>query len=220
MRDINTCLSTARELSRFPQFQSLADAGYAVIPKVVDSEKLKRLLGISRHLRSRCTDSMHAVPVQPRVLQTALSQSRCPSEILTSFVRVQQARVLIKSPGNSSATPLHQDAAYWGYSGALRFWLALTDFTQNSGCLKIIESSQKLGLLKHQTSIHRQFTLEVGTQSELQLNQAHSLLVPVSAGSLIVLDELLVHGAAPNRSSAPSIAIAWKLEGRRDRVGS
>lgn len=103
---------------------------------------------------------------------------------------------LIYKPGSSSQfTPWHQDGAYWGEQNMLRVWIALEDFDEQSGCLKIHKEEQLRVLLHSSSNIPDYFLKEIKSISD---DNFHS--VKAQKGDVILFNELSVHGSFPNRS--------------------
>lgn len=65
------------------------------------------------------------------------------------YVRLWHDHALIKMPGDSKASPWHQDFPYWPMNepGALSCWLALDDVDERNGCMQFIPGSQNFGTL-------------------------------------------------------------------------
>ncbi|MEL0123213.1 MAG: phytanoyl-CoA dioxygenase family protein, partial [Paracoccaceae bacterium] len=61
---------------------------------------------------------------------------------------------IIKEPHAPSHVSWHQDLTYWGLShdDQVSMWLALSPATQESGCMRMIPGSHKLGKVEHQTT--------------------------------------------------------------------
>lgn len=104
----------------------------------------------------------------------------------------------LKSAAGGSATPFHQDPAFWRYSypGAISMWLALDRTDENNGCLQVCDGSHQQGVLQHRP---RADWIHAGLDID-----AHGLLarpVEMEAGDVIVWDKNLVHGSGVNHSS-------------------
>jgi hypothetical protein len=76
----------------------------------------------------------------------------------SSDVRLLHDHLLFKMPGDSKATPWHQDLVYWpmNESGALSLWLPLDDVDENNGCMMFVPGSHRAGKLTEVDLVHPQ----------------------------------------------------------------
>lgn len=63
-------------------------------------------------------------------------------------------QIIMKPAGNPATTPWHQDAGYWrdqtqASHRALTCWLALSDVTEQHGCMQFIPGSHKHAIVEH-----------------------------------------------------------------------
>ena len=120
-----------------------------------------------------------------------------------------------KEPGSKSHYTWHQDSTYAGMdppSAAITVWLALTESSNESGCVKCIPLSHRLGQLPHREG-------RGGTDNALALQQEIDLtavgLDPNAAEAMVlrpgeasVHSFLTVHASEPNSSHDRRIGIA------------
>ena len=100
-----------------------------------------------------------------------------------------------------SDIPWHQDSGYGQLDPAtdLTVFVALTDMTEQNGCLQVVPGSHRGGLLAHATSAVNPVLRESPRAGD-------ALAVPLRAGEALAFSGLLVHGSGPNHGSAPRVA--------------
>ena len=109
---------------------------------------------------------------------------------------------ILKLPHNRVPFGWHQDHGYvaaYGYgrhAPSLSLWTALDDVTDNNGALEVLSFTQKRcdGVPPHRQDEHGNFVADFGSPS--------GTLLPVPAGSVIVLSGLLPHRSGLNASDA------------------
>lgn len=114
---------------------------------------------------------------------------------------------LVKAPGEKSYTYPHQD---WTFVESPPFvsitvWIALVDTDEGNGALGFVKGSQRF------------FDQPIGSPSPPfgTCTQGHEALlyeylefVPLKAGQAVAFDNRTIHGATPNRTAAPRLAVA------------
>lgn len=115
---------------------------------------------------------------------------------------------LIYKPGLSTQfTPWHQDGAYWGKQEMLRVWVALDNFNEHSGCLKIYQG-QYSGILNHSdTNIPDFFNKEIKS-----ICQNNFKSIEAEKGDIVLFNETSIHGSFPNQSDQAVRAITGYLK--------
>ncbi len=109
-------------------------------------------------------------------------------------IKPPEAAVPPGAPGNGylSATPWHQDqgviTADADETDILSVWIAITDATEENGCLCMIPGSHREGLAPHCFEIPQKF------------RAAHVTPLPMKAGSVVFFHRLTKHASLPNQS--------------------
>ncbi len=109
-------------------------------------------------------------------------------------IKPPEAAVSAGAPGNGflSATPWHQDqgviTADADETDILSVWIAITDATEENGCLCMIPRSHHDGLAPHCFEIPQKF------------RTAHVTPLPMKAGSAVFFHRLTKHASLPNLS--------------------
>jgi phytanoyl-CoA hydroxylase len=112
-------------------------------------------------------------------------------------VEVHHSTLHAKAPGAGSPFPMHQDDPFYPHADG-RYIDALVhvdNADEQSGCLKFLDGSHKLGKLKHITGPDHEPFLPT---DQYRLEDAVS--VPARSGDVILFHLWTVHGSALNRS--------------------
>jgi non-heme Fe2+,alpha-ketoglutarate-dependent halogenase len=113
-----------------------------------------------------------------------------------------------KVPPASVRTPWHQDALYWPTAFTLTCWIALTDVTEDSGCLTVAPGS------------HAQLapTIECGPDGKFERAAEQAYVdrwphrpIPMPAGNFVVLSDRILHASSPNNAEADRVALAVRF---------
>jgi phytanoyl-CoA hydroxylase len=120
----------------------------------------------------------------------------------TAEPRIYQSMYIFKQPHIGGEVHWHQDATFFATTphSVVTLWFALEDATRENGCLWVQPGG-------HRGPLREQFVSENGTTRMLALDdtpwpgEAEAVPVEVTAGALVVLNGLLPHYSAPNRSA-------------------
>ncbi|OPH57779.1 hypothetical protein BC351_04540 [Paenibacillus ferrarius] len=147
---------------------------------------------------------MGSYSFHPRFAQSALELSGA------SGMRFFHDHGLWKMPGDSKATPWHQDTPYWpiqeSEAGMMSIWITLDDVNEDNGCMAFVPKSHKLGKLTGIDFLNPQniFDYIEGGQAEGQ----KPVIVPLKAGSCTFHNGLTFHYAHANSTDKPRRVLA------------
>jgi len=116
-------------------------------------------------------------------------------EFLGPDVDLYWNQTVYKQPEAKREFPWHQDDGYTAVdpSPYLTLWLAISDATEENGCISVLPGSHKRGLVPHWGS-------EIGWVCHSADDPDQGILVPVKAGSVIAFWSLTMHKSGPNVS--------------------
>ena len=122
-------------------------------------------------------------------------------------MRLWHDHVLIKHPGKSKPTAMHQDQPFWPHDmpdtrGPVSAWIALCDVPVERGCMSFIPGTQHLRGLSTQATGNEDALMS--QRPELQWQQRAT--VPLRAGDCTFHYGTTVHGAFSNISDEARIA--------------
>jgi len=100
-----------------------------------------------------------------------------------------------------SDIPWHQDSGYGRLDPPedLTVFFALTDMTEENGCLQVVPGSHRSGLHAHDASGINPVLQETAPRGD-------AIPVPLRAGEALAFSGLLIHGSGANRGSEARIA--------------
>jgi phytanoyl-CoA hydroxylase len=206
------------------QIEAYQGDGYVVLDALLSTEELRRLrdavkasvfiLGTqliagNLELRDRVDRPEECVVqrvnlwkidsvVKACFLNADLGQMLCEFAVLPG-VRLWHDQTFFKPPGGKP-TALHLDAPNWSFcsENAMSLWIALDDATYENGCLCYLPGSHKLTRFDQNASLRGKF--DGVLQLYPELNRDDLRYVEVSAGSAVLHNGMVLHGAAANRT--------------------
>ena len=118
----------------------------------------------------------------------------------TSFV--------IKEPHSKAHISWNQDLTYWGFNDdkQVAAWIALSDATEENGCMHMIPGSHKGGQLPHRTTKDSNNLLHHGQTIE-GVSEEQSRCIPLNAGEASLHDGWTLHTSYPNKSDDRRIGL-------------
>jgi len=118
----------------------------------------------------------------------------------TSFV--------IKEPHSKTHISWHQDLTYWGFNDdkQVAAWIALSDATEENGCMHMIPGSHKGGQLPHRTTKDSNNLLHHGQTIE-GASEEQSRCIPLNAGEASLHHGWTMHTSYPNKSDDRRIGL-------------
>lgn len=132
----------------------------------------------------------------PRILDAVAS-------VLGDDVVVWGSLILSKPPRDEGFIAWHQDGAYAGFLGdapAVSAWIALSDSTVESGCMRVVPGSQKTKL-GHLEKGDPNNMLSHGQEIAVEVDETTAVDVQLRAGEMSLHHVDIVHGSNPNRAS-------------------
>jgi len=107
-----------------------------------------------------------------------------------------------KPPKIGKATPPHQDGYYFNLDPqqAVTMWLALEKVDEETGCVRYVRGSHKLGMRAHGRTATLGFSqgiVDFATPEDIK----NEVAFPANAGDLLVHHSLTIHRAGPNTTS-------------------
>lgn len=199
-----TSLVTEENLTEY------ADQGYTILEGVFTPAEMARTIELVEAFDARQVAAMGGVSSGGGQTFTSHLAEKDPEirnfmggpkivAIATAFlgpdVDLYFNQSVFKRPEGDRVFPWHQDDAYGPVlpQGYLTLWLALTDATEENGCISVLPGSHKGGVRPH-----------VGTPSGLAGHPAddpdQGVLSPVPAGTILAFNSLTLHKSGPNRS--------------------
>jgi non-heme Fe2+,alpha-ketoglutarate-dependent halogenase len=124
------------------------------------------------------------------------------SEVLGDDVVVWGSLILSKPPHDPGFVAWHQDGAYAGFLGeapAISAWIALSDSTIESGCMRVVPGSHRQKLAHAVTNIPENL-LNQGHEIAAEVDERTAVDVQLRAGEMSLHHVDIIHGSNPNHS--------------------
>ena len=132
-------------------------------------------------------------------------------EIIGPNILCWVTNFFIKEAKTEDFVSWHQDATYWGLEPPdkiITAWVALSDVPIESGAMKFLAGSHKMGQAAHEDTFHENNLLSRGQEIKLDVNENEASDVILKAGEFSLHHVLLAHGSHPNTSSDRRIGFA------------
>ena len=119
--------------------------------------------------------------------------------------------LFIKEPDSSAYVSWHQDATYMGLTPHtyVTAWLALTESTENNGCVAMVSGSHHSGVKRHVDTYAEDNILARG-QSVNNVEEDNAVNIELRPGQMSLHHPQLVHGSRPNRSGGRRVGFAMQ----------
>jgi hypothetical protein len=199
------------------QLKFYNDQGYLIYrDQVLPAEKF---LGLKNHfaeiLENLSADSQPEVMDMPHFLYPELykwifdnSVLDLVEPIIGSNIALFASAFLCKPKGNGKRVPWHEDSIYWKTTlhpmEVVTIWLAIDSSTRENGCMNVIPGSHMTG--KKGFSDYDPVDTEKNAFAEeitkAQLHTENAVAIELQPGMASLHDARLVHGSAPNHSTA------------------
>lgn len=202
------------------QLADYARDGYVVLGFVLDAPERDALLAEERRFRPdrsygaagasagllvRDQLCPFSAPVRSFCLEGA--HTAILPQLLGPDVCFTHTQFITKLPGadtdghDATFIPLHQDDGYGTLDPLedVTVWTALTDTTEDNGCLVIVPGSHRGGLVDHAVAATNPALREVVVDGAVP--------VPLAAGEAVAFHGLTLHGSGPNRSTEARVGM-------------
>ena len=130
--------------------------------------------------------------------------------LLGSNILVWSVELFIKEPGSSKIVSWHQDLAYWGMgetNGEVTAWIALSNVTIESGCMRFIPKSHNKNILKHEDTFDKDNLLSRGQEIK-GINENDAVFAPLKPGEMSLHHGRCLHASGVNNSNDRRIGLA------------
>lgn len=132
------------------------------------------------------------------------------ASLLGPNLLVWSVELFIKEAGSPATVSWHQDIAYWGMGetdGEATAWIALTDVTQQAGCMRFAPGSHLGGLVAHTDTFAADNLLSRG-QAIDGVDEDRAVYGPLAPGRMSIHHGRCFHASGPNRSDGRRIGVA------------
>ena len=156
------------------------------------------------HYRSKA----HTILKSPMELATLPAALDVVERLIGPNIMLYNVTYIIKEAGATSHVSWHQDLTYWGLShdDQVSMWLALSPATPESGCMRVIPGSHKLGVFAHETTDDKDNVLLQG-QTVRDVPTDKALHCDLRPGEASFHHGWTLHDSSPNISDDRRIGL-------------
>lgn len=188
--------------------------GFLVLGAVLDEDERLGLIDAEQRLRAdRPFGTSGGLIVSEQVEHRSAAVRRFCCEgrhldaveaLLGSAFALTHNQYIVKLPGGAGGTsdiPLHQDNGYGRLEPPddVTVWVALTDTTEENGCLHVAPRSHLGGLVEHQTAVTNPALRQAG--------HVETVPLPLAAGEAVAFTGMTLHGSGENRTGDERVAL-------------
>jgi len=166
--------------------------------------------GLSQLLR---TNAHLLLPFVNRVARTPQLLDRVTS-ILGPDVLLWSAEFFIKPARTDKIVSWHQDLTYWGLGETdeeLTAWLALSDVSPESGCMRFIPGSHRQRILPHRDTFDESNLLSRGQEVAVDVDENDAVDDELQAGQVSFHHGRIFHASGPNRSAHDRVGLVFRF---------
>ena len=150
--------------------------------------------------------------VIPLLTEVALSKSILDAmeSVLGPNLMVWSCELFIKEPQSHKIVSWHQDLTYWGMGGTdlqATAWIAISDVTEASGCMRFVPESHKQQLVPHIDTYSEDNLLSRGQEIAVDVDERDAVLNILKPGEMSIHNGKMFHASGPNLSKDRRIAI-------------
>jgi ectoine hydroxylase-related dioxygenase (phytanoyl-CoA dioxygenase family) len=210
------------------EVRDFQERGWCVLRGVVSAERAQEL---SRELtrvfpQSRAhSDRVHELPRISALCPELRAHDAQIVSLVAKLLRCERLQLLqdtclIKPPESPARVEWHQDHTYTGYfdrAAQVSVRLSLTECSEESGCLRVIDRSHLLGPLGEVRAFASQRVADDSHRLPEGWRERETL-VELRPGDVSIHSSLTVHGSLENRSPSPRQSLISRLIDERSRL--
>ena len=191
------------------QFRQWEEYGYIAPLPVMSPGEISTFRKRLETLEERHPDAHRKIHCGANVLAPWLYDITCHPSLLDIVEDLLGPNILcmtsdyrFKNPGDDLYAGWHQDKRYRGYEPLWLTWgFAVSDCTEENGCLRVIPGSHEWGLLSHEETADDRSILGRAQRITVPFDDSKAVAVELKAGEGMIFHNLLIHGSGPNRSN-------------------
>ncbi len=151
---------------------------------------------------------VHTILRSPMELATLPGVLDIVEQLIGPNILLYNVTYIVKDAGSKPHVSWHQDLTYWGLShdDQVSMWLALSQATTESGCMRMVPGSHVNGRLAHETTEDESNVLLQG-QTVRGVNEADAVMCPLQPGQASFHHGWTLHASMPNRSNDRRIGL-------------
>jgi ectoine hydroxylase-related dioxygenase (phytanoyl-CoA dioxygenase family) len=159
--------------------------------------------------------SMHYLAKVHTILSSAANLVSHPrildvvEQLIGPDLLIYNATYIIKEANTKSHVSWHQDLTYWGLDSddQVSVWLALSDSSESSGCMRMIPGSHQLGQQHHILGEQDENNVLFQSQRVADIDESQAVAAPLKPGQASFHHGWLLHASSPNTSTDRRIGL-------------
>ncbi|MCZ6471530.1 MAG: phytanoyl-CoA dioxygenase family protein [Gammaproteobacteria bacterium] len=130
-------------------------------------------------------------------------------QLIGPDILVYNATYIIKEANAKSYVSWHQDLTYWGLDSdeQISVWLALSDASESSGCMRMIPGSHRLGRQPHILGEGDDNNVLFQSQRVADVDESQAVAAELKPGQASFHHGWLLHASSPNASADRRIGL-------------
>ena len=132
-------------------------------------------------------------------------------DLIGPDILLYQNTVWAKTAGEDSYVSWHQDNTYFGHQpcNVLSVWVALTPSKPESGSMRFLKGSHKLGQLPLRYDIKDGNMLSSGQVADVDASAFEAVATSLEPGEASIHHAFMVHGSPPNKSKERRVGVTF-----------
>ncbi len=138
----------------------------------------------------------------PRILDVV-------EQLIGPDILIYNVTYIIKEADTKSHVSWHQDLTYWGLDSddQVSVWLALSDASEGSGCMRMIPGSHRLGRQHHILGEDDENNVLFQNQRVADVDESKAVVAELQPGQASFHHGWLLHSSSPNQSAERRIGL-------------
>ena len=138
----------------------------------------------------------------PRILDVV-------EQLIGPDILIYNATYIIKEANTKSHVSWHQDLTYWGLDSddQVSVWLALSDASEDSGCMRMIPGSHRFGRQRHILGEEDDNNVLYQNQRVVDVDESKAVAAELKSGQASFHHGWLLHASSPNASADRRIGL-------------
>ena len=130
-------------------------------------------------------------------------------QLIGPDILIYNASYIIKEANAESYVSWHQDLTYWGLDSdeQISVWLALSDASESSGCMRMIPGSHRLGRQPHILGEDDDNNVLFQSQRVADVDESQAVAAELKPGQASFHHGWLLHASSPNASADRRIGL-------------
>ena len=170
-------------------------------------ESAERIFGTLHYL-----SKVHTILTSPFELATQAGILDVVAQLIGPDVLLYNVTYIVKEPHSPAHVSWHQDLTYWGLDSddQVSVWLALSEASEDSGCMRMIPGSHSGGRRHHTIPADDETNVLFQSQTVMDVDEQQAVHCPLTPGQASFHHGWTLHSSMPNRSDNRRIGLNFQ----------